>query len=421
MSVYNTLQTAVSGMAAQANKLGTIGDNIANSSTTGYKDADTQFETVLGNSAASFYASGGVQTHVRYGITQQGEITGTASVTDLAIKGEGFFVVRTTGESTALTRAGSFVPDAKGNLVNTAGFTLMGYNLTDGSFDQTTGIGTLKPVNVSTQSLSATASTAGTLTVNLPSAAVAVAGGSQPSTAYGSSSAQYTQKTSLIAYDNLGAAVNLDIYMTKTGSNQWEVSVFNQANASSGVGFPYSSGPLATQTLTFDGTTGKLDSSSASSVAVPVPNGKTVAIDMSQTSQLASNYQLLAGTVNGNSPSKVSRIDISTDGTVSTVYDSGTTSQNYRIPLASVESPNNMTVLTGNIYQPNIDSGPMNVGAAKTGKFGEIDSSSLESSTVDLATQLTQMITTQRNYEANSKVLTTGSEMLSTIIQAIRS
>lgn len=419
MSVYNTLQTAVSGLAAQANKLGTIGDNIANSSTIGYKESDAQFETVLGNSAASFYESGGVQTRVRYGVSQQGEIVGTASVTDLAIKGKGFFVVQTNGTATALTRAGSFVPNAKGDLVNTAGFTLMGYNLTDGSYDAVTGTGTLKPVNVSTQALSATASTAGTLTVNLPSNATPVAAADRPSTNYASANAQYTQKTSLVAYDNLGGAVTLDVYMTKKDTNQWEVSVFNRADAT-GTGFPYANGPLATQDLTFDPSTGRLASTSPTTVSVSVPNGKIVSIDMSQTTQLATNYQLTAGTLNGNAPSRVSRIDVGTDGTVSTVYESGTTTQNFVIPLANVQSPDRMTVLTGNIFQPNPDSGPMNVAAAKTGSLGEIDSSSLESSTVDLATQLTQMIITQRSYEANSKVLTTGSDMLNTIIQAIR-
>ncbi len=417
MSIYNTLQTAVSGMAAQANRLGTIGDNIANSSTTGYKDASVEFETLLGNNAASFYASGGVQSRVRYGVAQQGEITSTSSTTDLAIKGNGFFVVQTTGTATALTRAGSFVPNATGDLINTAGYKLMGYNLTDGTYNAASGTGTLEPVNISTQALVATPSSAGTLTVNLPSTATAVAAGSLPSN--NSANSTFTDKTSLVAYDNLGTAVNLDVYMTKTGPNQWQVSVYNHADAGVGGSFPYSQAALANQTLTFDQTTGKLATTSATGITVPIANGNNIAIDMSQSTQLATNYSLSAGTVDGNAPSRVSSVTIGTDGTLSTVYQNGVTTQNYRIPLASVESPDNMTVLTGNIYQPNSDSGQMYIGTAKTGSLGEIDSASLENSTVDLATELTDMISTQRSYEANSKVLTTGSDMLSTIIQAI--
>lgn len=152
MSIFNTLQTAVSGMAAQSNRIGTIGDNIANSSTTGYKDANTEFETLLGNESTSDYQSGGVQTRVRYSVTSQGDITSSSSVTDLAISGAGYFAVKTTEGLTALTRAGAFVPDATGKLINTAGDTLMGYNLQDGSYDPVTGSGPLQAVNVSTQS-----------------------------------------------------------------------------------------------------------------------------------------------------------------------------------------------------------------------------------------------------------------------------
>lgn len=419
MSIYTTLQTAVSGMAAQATKLSTIGDNIANASTTGYKDASVEFETLLGSTAASYYESGAVQSRIRYGVSQQGEIAGTSSTTDLAIKGNGFFVVQTTGTATALTRSGSFVPDATGSLVNAAGYKLMGYNLTDGTYNASSGIGALQAVNISSQGLTATASQSGTLSVNLPSTATAVIAANLPSA--NASTAVYTQKTSLVAFDNLGTVVNLDVFMTKTGSNTWEVSVFNAAARGTGGGFPYSSPAMATQNLTFDPTSGRLATTSATAVNVPIANGKTVAIDLSQSTQLASNYNLAIGTVDGNAPSSVANITIAEDGTVSTVYQSGATTKNFRIPLANVQSPDEMTSLPGNIYQTNQNSGSMTLGVASTGTLGKIESNSLESSTVDLATELTSMISTQRSYEANSKVLTTGSEMLSTIIQAIHS
>ena len=418
MSIFNTLQTAVSGMAAQANRIGTIGDNIANSSTTGYKDADTEFETLLGNQSTSDYVSGGVQTRVRYATTTQGDITASSTVTNLAISGNGFFSVQTANGASELTRAGAFVADNKGNLVNTAGDTLMGYNLTDGSYNASTGSGTLEAVNVSTASLSANPSTTGTLAVNLPSTATAVDGSILPSS--DSAGATYTEKSSLVAYDNLGTAVNLDVYMTKTGDNTWEATVYNAANAASGGGFPYSTGPLNTQTLTFDGSTGKLASGSASALSIAVPNGNTISLDMSNSTQLAADYSVTTGTIDGNAPSKVSSVTIGKDGTVSAVYASGATAATFKIPLANVASPANLTQLSDNNFQVSEDSGNVTLGLAQSGSLGEIDSSSLESSTVDLATQLTELIATQRSYEANSKVLTTGSDMLSTIIQSIR-
>lgn len=415
MSIYNTLQTAVSGMAAQASALSAIGDNVANANTTGYKDADIQFQTLLGDNATSTYDSGGVQSRVRYNVTGQGEFTASSSSTDLAIKGNGYFVVQTSGGGTALTRAGSFVPNANGDLINTAGFKLMGYSLTDGTYNTTTGSGTLEPVNVSTQTLAATPSSSGSLNVNLPSAATAVAAANLPST--NSASATYTDKTSLTAYDKIGTAVHLDVYMTKTAANTWEVSAYNAADAAGGGGFPYSSAALATQTVAFDPSSGKV--ASGGTLSVPVPNGNTVAIDMSSSTQLATDYTVTTATVNGTAPSKLSSVAVGIDGTVTAIYANGQANAIYKIPLANVQSPDQMSALSGNIYEPNSASGGMTINLANTGSLGEIDSGELENSTVDLATQLSNMIVAQRSYEANSKVLSTGSDMLSTIIQSI--
>ena len=143
-------------MNAQANMMSTIANNIANSGTIGYKEESEQFETMVGNSLPSQYESGGVQTVNRADITQQGVLTSTSSPTDLAINGNGFFVVNSTNTGNVLTRAGNFVQDANNNLVNAAGFTLMGYKVTSGVPTNTTaGLGALVPVNISTSALQA--------------------------------------------------------------------------------------------------------------------------------------------------------------------------------------------------------------------------------------------------------------------------
>lgn len=395
MSIFSTLQTAVSGMAAQASKLGTIGDNIANQSTTGYKDSSMEFETLLGDSSASNYESGGVQGSVRYNITGQGELASSTAPYSMAVQGNGFFVVQTDTGAQALTRAGAFVQNSSGNLVNTAGATLMGYSLTDGSYNAAAGNGTLKAINVSNTALAATPSTAGSIAANLPSTAAT----------------GYTATTSLIAYDNLGTAVKADITMTKTGDNTWDITATNDADGSS-LG--------NTLSMTFDPTTGKVVANSDSTLSLTITNGNTVAIDMSGTTQLAAAYDNGTQTIDGSAPSKVTGTTISTDGTLSLTYANGKSVAAYKIPLATVASPNNLSVESGNLYQANGNSGPVVIGAASSGTFGKIEQGELESSTVDLATQLTSMISTQRSYEANSKVLTTGSDMLNTIIQAIR-
>lgn len=130
MSLYGMLRTSVSGMTAQSNLLGTVSDNIANAGTTGYKRADTQFSSLLLETGGTEYQSGSVNTDVRYAISQQGALNYTSSSTDLAIQGSGFFLVNDPSGQTQLTRAGSFQVDAStGNLVNSAGLTLMGYDV----------------------------------------------------------------------------------------------------------------------------------------------------------------------------------------------------------------------------------------------------------------------------------------------------
>ena len=425
MSLFNTIRTSVSGLNAQSNALGTISDNIANSATTGYKDANAQFETLLTNTdATNTYESGGVKTDIRYGITDQGTLTTTTSATDLAISGSGFFPVSQGGDNNYLTRAGSFVPDSGGNLINTAGYSLLGYAI--GS-DGTTS-STLSVVNVSNTGLQAAASTSGTLTANLPSTATAVAATTttdangnttttDPTPANSNSaSTQYTDKTSLTVYDDLGTPENLDVYFTKTGSNTWEATAYKQSDASSSGGFPYANGNVGTVNLTFDPTTGNLASGSGTTLTATV-GGNKVAINLGATTQLATDFGVTTATADGNAPSKLSSVKIGTDGTVTDIYASGVQRATYKIPIATVESPDNLTVLSGNVYQQSSNSGTVVFNTAGTDGAGTINSDSLEQSTVDLAAELSNLVTVQRAYEANSKVLQAASDLLANLNQ----
>ena len=420
MSLFGTLNTAVSGMTAQATYLSAISDNIANSSTTAYKQATTDFETELDNQNVGTYTSGGVSSKVTYGVSTQGTLTTTTSSTDLAISGSGFFGVKDAiSGTTALTRAGSVVENSSGNLVNTAGYELQGYKLTGNSTDTSSDTAAnLTPVNVSSEQLSATPSTTGSMTFNVESSAAAVTGDTPASNA---SDASYTSKTSLTAYDDLGNAVTLDLYLTKTGDNTWEATTYNAADAASGGGFPYSSSPLSSQTLSYNGATGALASVDGSTtplnLSIPVPNGATLTVNVGDTTQLASSFAASNTAIDGNAPSSLSSVSIAADGTVSAVYANGTTKAVYKIPVATVESPDSLTSISGNAYTTNLQSGDMTLTTAGTGGSGTIAEDSLESSTVDLATELTAMISAQRAYEANSKVLQASSDLLKTVDQ----
>ncbi|KAI95105.1 flagellar hook protein FlgE [Rhodomicrobium udaipurense JA643] len=409
MSLYGLLNTSASGMAAQSTALSTVADNIANVSTTGYKGASTEFSTLVTSSGSGNYQSGGVDADVRVAIGSQSGTTSTNSSTDLAVDGNGFFIVSGPNGTPVLTRAGSFEKQADGTLENAAGYTLLGYPV--GTTPSANSYAGLEEVNISDLAMKAVPSTEGTVKFNLPLQATAVTDATKLPSA-NAADATYTQKTSFTAYNNAGTAVNLDAYYTKTGDNTWEVSVYNQADATAG-GFPYSSAALATETLTFDSTTYAL--TSPTSLSVPVPNGSTVVLDISKSTQLDTSYTFSAD-VNGNAASAVKSVNISDDGTLSVVYEDGSSVAAYTIPLAMVASPDNMTVISGNAYLPNQDSGSVQIGTAGTNGFGTISDYTLENSDVDLATELTRMIQSQNIYQSNAKVFQTGSDLLKVLV-----
>ncbi|MCI4678791.1 flagellar hook protein FlgE [Rhodoblastus acidophilus] len=416
MGLYDAMNASVTGMSAQSNHLTNIGQNISNSSTVGYKQADTEFSTMVDQAGVGQTAAGGVIASTRLDIAQQGTLTGATSATDLAVSGSGFFVVSNAAGQQFLTRAGSFVADKDGNLVNAAGYYLNGYSLANGTPTMAANsLSGMQIVNVNSATLSATPTTSGTLTANLPSADSTIAAADLPSA--NSSSSTYDEKTSMVMYDNLGASHTIDVYFAQTASGTWEASAYDHSAASSTGGFPYSSAALATTTLSFDSSNGHLTSGSANSLSIPVPSGANMTLDLSGMTQLAGSFAVSTATVNGNAAASISSVTIGTDGALSYDLTNGSIVSAYKIPLASVASPDNLEALSGNVYSPNILSGQASVGTAGTGGLGTIQSNELEESTVDIATELTNMIVAQRGYQANAQMFKTGADLMNTLIQ----
>jgi flagellar hook protein FlgE len=415
MGLYDAMNASVTGLAAQSNYLANIGQNISNSGTVGYKEADTQFSTLVDQAGVGETSAGGVSTDTRLAVSTQGTLESTSSPTDLAISGNGFFVVSNAAGQQFLTRAGSFVTDASGNLVNSAGYYLNGYSLANGTPTMASNsLAGMQVVNVSSSSLSASPTTTGALTANLPSTDTTVAAANLPSLNIASST--YDEKTSVVMYNNLGGSQAVDIYMAKTAANTWEVSAFDHSAASASGGFPYSSGPLATATLNINPANGQLASTSANSLSIAVPGGSTMKLDLSGMTQLAGSFAVSTSIVNGNAAASVSSVTIGKDGTLSYQLSNGSTVAAYKIPLADVPSPDNLLSQSGNVFTPNILSGQVSVGTPGTGQFGTINSSELEESTVDIATELTNMIVAQRAYEANSQMFKAGADLMSNLI-----
>jgi flagellar hook protein FlgE len=419
MSLYGMMRTGVSGMNAQANRLSSVADNIANSNTTGYKRSSAEFSSLVVPSTKGNYISGGVTTTIRNSISQQGDLRFTTSTTDLAVNGNGFMIVQDAAGQPFLTRAGSFIPDDQGRLVNAAGFQLMGYSYANGvPAANANGFGGLEPVNIVDQSLRATPSTSGVFTTNLPADAAIVAAGNLPSG--NGATATFTAKSSLVAYDTLGRKVMLDVYSTKTAEGAWEIAVYDQADAAPETSFPYASGPLATQTLTFDGTTGNLTAGSATSITIPVPGGASMTVQLGNTTQLAQEYTVSEAQLNGSAPSSIDAVEIAEDGTVYAQYRDGSVRPLYRVPLATVISPDQLTVVSGNLFSPGYLSGPIQVGFPGESGKGDLISGALESSNVDVAEELTNMIESQRSYTANSKVFQTGADLMDILVNLKR-
>lgn len=418
MSLYGVMRTGVSGMNAQANRLSAVADNVANVNTTGYKGSSCEFSSLVLSNWDSAYESGSVLTDVRHNIDAQGGLVGTSSVSDMAISGNGFFMVANPAGTPYLTRAGSFITDGNGTLVNASGFSLLGYKLNpDQPAVTLNGFNNLTPVSFGGPTLSATPSSIGTIKANLPAAASNVDVSVLPS--FNGADAAYTAKSSLITYDNLGGEVKLDIYFAKTDDGNWELSVFDSRDAASNGSFPYTSGPLTAQSVIF-GSDGRLDGSQPSQFTFPIPGGSDFTLDVGGSTQFATGYTVLSATVNGTPAGEPRDVEISRDGYVYAIYDGGTRIPVFRIPLAHVTSPDLLTPLAGNVFQASSSTGGVTVGFAQAGGLGDIMSKTLEQSTVDLATELTTMIDAQRGYTANSKVFQTGSELMDVLVNLKR-
>ncbi|PDT18371.1 flagellar hook protein FlgE [Rhizobium sp. J15] len=433
MSIFGSMKTAVSGMNAQANRLSTVADNIANVNTTGYKAVSTSFSSLVLPSSGGNYNSGGVQTSVRQAVSDQGDISYTTSGTDLAISGDGFFIVQGADGTPVLTRAGDFQKDDEGNLVNAAGFQLMGYSYDSGSpAVVVNGFDGLVPVNVNQDGLTAIASTSGVFKGNLDSnAKIPVAPATAPSANLATTTAD-TKKVSMVAYDRLGNKVMYDFYFTKTAvaaapppappaaAATWEVAMFRNANAAVGgtTSFPYSAGgAVGSGNITFD-RDGKLLTGGAINIVDGV-TGQTIAMDFSGLTQLGADFSG-TGTPNGQAATPVKDVTIDGDGIVYAKYEDGSTKPLYRIPLANVASPDKLTLMSGNVYSANGQSGVTVTGFPQTNGLGTIKSGALEGSNVDLAGELTEMIESQRSYTANSKVFQTGSDIMDVLVNLKR-
>lgn len=429
MSIYSAMNSGVSGLAAQSAKFAAISDNISNSSTVGYKRTGVQFATLVTSaSAPNSYSAGGVQADLRTEVSKGGLVQSTTQATDLAISGNGFFVVSdsatagTTGAKTLLTRAGSFHKDENGNLVNTAGYYLQGWRLDAsgkvlGGEPSRTSFDSMQTVNLSEITGLAQATSTISFAGNLPASQT----GKTPAAAPFSTSLDY--------FTPLGFTSKLTLqWQPSSTANAWTLNILDANNASVG-----------TVDLTFsDGVTGTVPGGALTAMTGSggaTVNGGTISIDVGGQpidinmgaigaagglTQFGDEYSPSKINKDGAAYGQLDRVEVGDNGIVTAIYSNGLRQAVYQLPLATVINPDGLSRADGNAYQISRNSGDVYLWDAGTGSAGTVNGSALEASNVDIAEELTSIIETQRAYSSNAKIIQTADEMMDEITRLMR-
>ncbi|MBC7675806.1 MAG: flagellar hook-basal body complex protein [Rhodoferax sp.] len=427
MTISSALNAGVAGLNANATRLATISDNIANSATYGYKRASTDFESMVITEApgAGSYSAGGVRATTTRLINERGALVSTANALDIAIAGRGMLPVTQSaglgaaigGTTLMMTTTGSFNPDANGILKTKSGLVLLGWPANaDGTIpvlprDTMSG---LVPVVVNANQQAGDPTTEMKLGVNLP-ATNTKAGA--PGTAL---------PLSVEYFGNLGTSESIGVTFTPTvplagTSNQWTLVLRDSAQGNAVIG---------EYTLTFDDTRG--NGGTLASVAV-VSGGAYNAVDgtlglsvaggpltmkigkladPNGLTQLSDSFAPTAITKNGSPVGNLTAVEIDENGYITATYDTGFTRRLYQIPLVDMPNLNGLIALDNQTYEISPESGSFFLWDAGDGPTGSVVGYAREGSTTDVAAELTNLIQTQRAYSSNAKVIQTVDEML---------
>jgi flagellar hook protein FlgE len=463
MSINSAMIAGASGLLANSSALAAISDNIANVNTTGFKRVNTVFTPnykVSGGGEAR-YSSGGVTSNSRLDIASSGILNPSASPTHLAIDGNGFFVVRgspvaTTGSNVALfTRSGAFQTDSSGFLRNDAGMYLYGWPVrADGTVAQNpSNLDELEAVNLSNIGGAAEATSSIRINANLQasqavSPAAATYDVANPAFNMASGAVAPDFQRTIQVFDTQGGVRSVTLSMLKSPTaNQWftELHVEPAGDVVTGAGL--NNGQIATGVVAFD-TNGRIDPANTTlpttlsflssdfagalgaNQAQWAPStgvgAQSISLDFGAAgspggiTQFDSPSTLNSTTVDGALFGAFAGVEVSQDGFVSARFSNGVVRQIYQIPIATVANPNGMASVGGASFRVTENSGVFTMNVPGRGAAGSIAASSVENSNVDIATEFSNLIITQRAYSASSRIITTADEMLAEAIQMKR-
>lgn len=435
MSISSSLSAGVAGLAANATRLATISDNIANSGTYGYKRAETDFESLVLNQtrSAGVYTAGGVRAATSRLVDSRGTLVSTSNAMDIALAGRGFLPVTTTtsldslsNDSLLMTTTGAFRTDADGVLRTDSGLVLLGWPANaDGTIptlprDTITG---LQPVVINANQSAGDPTTTMNLGVNLPAT----------ETEAGKTGAPWP--LSVEYFGNLGTSETLDISFTPVvptsgSSNTWQMEIRDSATVDdpltatdeSLVGkylltFDDSRGSGGTlASVVQDGMGGAYDSAtgilSLNVAGGPITMGIGRIGDTNGLTQLSDSFAPTSITKDGSPVGNLTAVEIDEKGFIKATYDTGFIRTVYQVPLVDVPNPNGLRALDNQTFKVSSTSGSFYLWDAGDGPTGSVEGYAREGSSVDVAQELTNLIQTQRAYSSNAKVIQTVDEML---------
>ncbi|HOP15780.1 MAG: flagellar hook protein FlgE [Gammaproteobacteria bacterium] len=414
-----TFRIALSGLNAASTELEVTGNNIANSGTNGFKESRTEFGDLFANAIQDTANAAGQGVRVARVAQQfsQGSIDFTSNNLDLAISGQGFFVLESPDGTQAFTRAGAYSVDRNGYVINNGNDRLQIYEATAGVGGSTTfNTGVLQDLQLPTTPSAPSATGTMSVAVNLNSSDTTPGIAFDPAV-----STSYNRSTSTTVYDSLGNAHTSTMYYVKGAApNDWDQYLYvdgtNVPPAGQAVGTPFalsfsSSGALST----IDG----VAATTADTAAYDPANGAasmTLTIDLTGTTQYGSSFAVNNLSQDGFTSGRLAGVDIDAEGVVFARYTNGQSSALGKVAMAKFNNQQGLRQVGDTNWAESFASGTPQLGEAGTSSFGQIQSGALEASNVDIAAQLVNLITAQRNFQANAEVISTADAVTQTII-----
>ncbi|CAM3720633.1 flagellar hook protein FlgE [Parendozoicomonas haliclonae] len=399
----STLNIGISGLNAASSELNVISNNIANSSTTGYKAKGVQFADVYSATGQG----GGVYVSAVSADYAQGAIEYTTSGLDLAISGGGFFMTEDANGNALYTRAGNFKVDKDGMIVNASGQKLQGYPV-DGNNNIVNGTLTDLKIDKSDQPAKATANA--TLSANLDSRS------KKPnvSTFDHKDPDSYNFTTSTVVYDQQGTPKTVSAYYVKTENNKWDVHYLEDTQPTPTA---VAANPVK---IEFD-ESGKLigDGKVTLSVSGSTLDKISISMDISKLSQFGTDSSVSASTQDGNMPGSFTGLQVADDGSIFATYTNGDTRLQGMVALATFPNNNGLVDAGNTSWRATSESGAPIVGEPGSGANGTLQSGALELSNVNLTSELVSMVVAQSNYQANAKTISASNEMTQVLLNTI--